>query len=93
MDPLDDPKSIIELARKAADGSKWDEYLKAMGGDDCSRKDRPIKLVYKDSVDISTGVLKENQYGEVKAQSIYGLEYANVRINTRPHTWEISRAS
>jgi len=93
LDPLDDSESLIELARKAADESKWDEYLKTMGGDDCARKDRPIKLIYEESVDISTGVLKENQYGEIKVQSIYGLEHGNVRINTRPHTWEISRAS
>jgi hypothetical protein len=93
MNPLDDPESIIELARKAADDSKWDDYLKTMGGDDCARKDRPIKLVYKDSVDVSSGVLKENQYGEIKAQSVYGIEHGSIRINTRPHTWEISRAS
>lgn len=93
MAPLDDPESLIELARKAADDSKWEEFLKLMGGNDCQRKDRPIKLVYKESVDIATGVLKENQYGEIKAQSIYGLEHGNVRVNTRPHTWEISRAS
>ena len=93
LTPLEDPESLIELGRKAADDSKWDEYMKLMGGHDCARKDRPIKLVYKESVDISTGVLKENQYGEIKAQSIYGLEHDNVRINTRPHTWEISRAS
>tara|TARA_R110000851_G_scaffold78590_1_gene173427 strand:+ start:507 stop:701 length:195 start_codon:yes stop_codon:yes gene_type:complete len=63
-----------------------------MRGDHCSRKDLPIKLVYKESVDITTGILKENQYGEMNAQSIYGLKHGNVRINTRPHTCEISWA-
>lgn len=82
----------MELARKAADDSKWDEYLTVMGGDGCPRKNRPIKLVYKQAVDVFSGVLKENQYGEIKAQSIYGLEHENIRINTRPHIWEISRA-
>ncbi len=41
--PSEDPESIIELARKADADSKCDEYLEAMGGDDCARKNRPIR--------------------------------------------------
>ncbi|MAL48482.1 MAG: replication protein [Methylophaga sp.] len=93
MTPLEDSESILERARKAADHSEWDQYLLVMGGNDCPRKDRPINLLYKQPVDTFTGALNENQYGEIKAQSIYGIEHGNVRINTRPHTWEISRVS
>jgi len=63
-----------------------------MGGNS-PRKSCPIKFLYKQPVDTITGALNENQYCEIKSQSIYVIVHENVRINTRPNTWEISRVS
>ncbi len=92
MDKLDDENSILEQARQAADNSDWEAYQLTMGGIDTPRVERPISMVYWDEVDITTGEIEMNQFGEVKAPSVYGLEFNGETFNTRPHLWKISRA-
>tara|TARA_R110002095_G_scaffold184083_2_gene161294 strand:- start:4749 stop:5006 length:258 start_codon:yes stop_codon:yes gene_type:complete len=83
---------VIEKARHAADTSDWSGYQEAMGSVICPRKDRPIKLVYKDNLDTSTGELDQNQYEELSAPRIHGLQHESTRVITRLHTWKISRS-
>ena len=85
--------STLEDARIAADNSDWEGYQLAMGGVNIARADRPISMVYWTEIDTSTGEIRANQYGELKAPSVYGLEYMGQTINTRPHLWIISRAN
>lgn len=85
-------ESLLEQARLAADKSDWEGYQEAMGGVDCPKADRPISIVYWNEVDTDTGEMQCNQYGELKAPSIYGLKFNDEIINTRPHLWKIYRA-
>jgi hypothetical protein len=34
-----------------------------------------------------------NQYGELQAPSVFGLEFNGKTFNTRPHQWKISQAN
>jgi hypothetical protein len=85
--------SIIERARQAADSSDWAGYQEANGGVICPRKDRPVKLVYENDIDTSTGELRQNQYEELSAPKIFGIKQGNTLINSRPHKWKISKSS
>ena len=85
--------AIIERARQAADNSDWAGYQEVNGGVICPRKDRPVKLVYENDVDTSTGELRQNQYEELSAPKIFGIKHGDTVINTRPHTWKISKSS
>ncbi|PCI22599.1 MAG: replication protein [Piscirickettsiaceae bacterium] len=89
---LAETKTVIEKARQAADTSDWSGYQEVMGGVICLRKDRPIKLVYKEDVDTTTGELKPNQYEELCTPRILGLQHESTRVITRPHSWKISRS-
>lgn len=92
LEQSEDLESLLEQARLAADKSDWEGYQEAMGGVDCPKADRPISIVYWNEVDTDTGEIKTNQYGELKAPSIYGLKFNGETINTRPHLWKIYRA-
>ena len=85
--------SIIERVRQPADNTDWSGYQEENGGVICPRKDRPVKLVYENDVDPSTGELRQNQYEELSAPKIFGIKHGDTVINTRPHTWKISKSS
>ncbi len=89
MEPYQEKDSILEQARSSADNSDWKGYQIAMGGISCSKDDRPISIVYWNEVDTDTGEIKSNQYGDLKAPSIYGIKFNNETFNTRPHLWKI----
>lgn len=92
MEQPNEQDSVLEEARLAADNSDWEGYQQAMGGINCPKAERPISIVYWNEVNPDTGEIKSNQYGELKAPSIYGLEFNGETINTRPHLWKIYRA-
>jgi len=92
MEQIAESDSILEQARIAADNSDWESYQLTMGGINVPRADRPISMVYWTEIDTDTGEMPLNQYGELKAESIYGIEYDGQTFNTRPHVWKISRA-
>jgi replication gene A protein len=92
METVADSDSILEQAHTAADNSDWEGYQIAMGGINIPNADRPISIVYWNEVNTDTGEIISNQYGELKAPSVYGLEFNGETFNTRPHLWKISRA-
>lgn len=92
MEQVAESESVLEQARIAADNSDWKGYQIAMGGINIPRSDRPISMVYWTEIDTDTGEMPLNQYGELKAESIYGIEFNGQVFNTRPHLWKISRA-
>ena len=84
---------IIEKARKAADESKWHDYINAMGGVFAKRKDQPIKLAYDASFDAETGECKLGFYDGNVIQTIKGLMFKGHRILTRFFNWRLERAN
>jgi hypothetical protein len=85
--------SVLEQARVAADNSDWEGYQVAMGGINIPRAERPISTVYWMDVDTNTGEIAMNQYGELQAPSVFGLEFNGQTFNTRPHQWKVLRAN
>ncbi|KKL69364.1 hypothetical protein LCGC14_2115680, partial [marine sediment metagenome] len=93
LKPNEDNAPLFEEARASADKSDWAGYQHAMGGINTTLTDRPISMVYWTEVDTTTGEIAPNQYGDLKAPSVYGLEYNGTLFNTRPHLWKISKAN
>jgi len=85
--------AIIETARKAADESKWHDYINAMGGVFAKRKDQPIKLAYDATFDAETGECKLGFYDGNIIQTIKGLMFKGHRILTRFFNWRLERAN
>jgi hypothetical protein len=92
MEQLAQSDTALEQARIAADNSDWEGYQIAMGGIHIHRADRPISMVYWHEVDTNTGEMPLNQYGEIKAESVFGVEFDGMTINTRPHKWQLYKA-
>jgi len=85
--------SILEKARKAADESKWHDYINAMGGVFAKRKGRPLKLAYDHAVNIETGECKLGHYDGNFIQTIKGLLYQGKIITTRFFSWRLERTN
>jgi hypothetical protein len=85
-DVIDDP--ILEQARLAADQSRWADFLNIMGGADAKRIDMPIELLKKKQVNLETGEMKTNRYGEV-VSIIYGVSRLACEAITRTKQWII----
>ncbi|NQZ54837.1 MAG: hypothetical protein HRT93_11380 [Piscirickettsiaceae bacterium] len=93
IDTVEEAGSVIEIARSAADDSDWAGYQESNGGVICPRRDRPLQIVYENQADTITGELRQNQYEELSAPKVFGIKHGNTVINTRPHTWKISKLS
>lgn len=83
----------LEAVRLAADKSDWEGYQNAMGGINIPRADRPVSLVYKPDIDVTTGEIKMNQYGEMRAAGIFGIKSQGETIRTRTHEWRVFPAN
>ncbi len=92
LEAVEEAGSDLEQARASSDNSDWAGYQDSNGGVICPRKDRPLQLVYENDMDIITGELRQNQYEELSAPRIYGIKHGGTVVNTRPHTWKISKA-
>jgi hypothetical protein len=92
LEVVEEGGSDLEQARIAVDDSDWAGYQVSNGGVICSRKERPFQIVYEYDLDMTTGELRQNQYEELSAPKIFGIKHGNTVINTRPHTWKISKA-
>lgn len=78
---------LIELARIAADAADWAAYLTLQGGASCPRKFQKIR-VYADELDIETGEIYFNRYGET-VEKVRGIKTASITVITREKTWSI----
>jgi len=85
--------TLIEKARQAADSSKWDDFINAMGGVFAKRKDQPLKLAYDASFNIETGECKLGYYDGNIIQTIKGLMFKGQMIVTRFFSWRLERAN
>ncbi|WP_417542298.1 replication endonuclease [Methylophaga thalassica] len=83
----------LEAVRLAADKSDWEGYQNAMGGINIPRADRPVSVVYKPDIDVTTGEIKMNQYGEMRAAGIFGIKSQGETIKTRTHDWRVFPAN
>lgn len=78
--------TVLESARKAADESRWADFLEIMGGATVSRDDLAVKLKKNEMIDMSTGQLKQNGYGELLVV-ITGLFTVLSEVRTKLKTW------
>ena len=85
--------TLIEKAREAADNSRWQDYVDAMGGVFAKRNQQPIKITYDVSVNLETGECKSNKYGDGLIKTVKGLMYQGQQIVTRFFSWRIERAN
>jgi hypothetical protein len=72
----------LENARLTADTGDWAAYVKANGGIDCLRTDRPVQLAKAWSDE-------PGRYGEPKGEITFGIACENVTVQTRIHTWKV----
>jgi len=85
--------SVLEKARLAADESKWNDFVNAMGGVFAKRKDQLIKLAYDATVNSETGECKLGFYDGNVIQTIKGIYYQGQMIVTRFFSWRLERAN
>jgi hypothetical protein len=85
--------SLIEKARQAADESKWDDYINAMGGVFAKRKDQLLTLAYEQAHDGETGECKLGFYDGNYIQTIKGLMFKGQMIVTRFFSWRLERTN
>ena len=85
--------SLIEKARQAADQSKWDDYINAMGGVFAKRKDQLLTLAYEQAHDTETGECKLGFYDGNFIQTIKGLMFKGQMIVTRFFSWRLERTN
>ena len=85
--------TLIEKARQAADSSKWDDFINAMGGVFAKRKDQLLKLAYDASFNSETGECKLGFYDGNIIKTIKGLYYQGQMIATRFFSWRLERAN
>ena len=79
---------VIESARKAADESRWADFLEIMGGALVRRDDMVIKLKKTMMVNKETSELKSNRYGELLTVVI-GLFSVLSDVQTHTKQWVI----
>jgi hypothetical protein len=72
----------LENARLATDAGDWAAYVKANGGINCPRTDRPVRLAKAWSDE-------PGRYGEPKGEITFGITCDNVTVQTRIHTWKV----
>jgi len=90
---FDSLSETVEKARKAADESKWHDYINAMGGVFAKRKDQPLKLAYDASFNSETGECKLGHYDGNIIQTIKGLMFKGQMIVTRFFSWRLERSN
>lgn len=81
---LDD--ELLEAARKAADESRWSDYLELSGGVDVGRDERTINLVKAHLVDKKNGEVKQNRYRE-RVEVIIGVASLAAEAITKIKNW------
>lgn len=81
---------VLEEARKAADESRWADYLVIMtrGEPDTKRADMAVHLLKSQEVSPSTGELHANAYGEI-LEIIYGVCALSQFAITKTKYWSM----
>lgn len=77
---------VLEAARRAADESRWADFLEIMGGAVVRRDDLAVKLKKNNMVDLVTGEVKVNVYGEIQ-DVITGLCTVMSDVRTKIKNW------
>lgn len=72
-----------------ADAGDWAAFVWLMGGPICKRADRPMRCSYAATLDVDTGEILLNKYGEVRRGAVRGLLYRGVEIVTRVYEWTV----
>ena len=90
-----DAESIDDLALKtlvtAADGANWTIYTQLQGGGFARRGDYIVTAYRAGGVDLESGEITFNAYGEIAAPVVKGIIYADQPIITRLGVWVFQR--
>ena len=81
----------LEEARAAADKGEWDKYVWLMGGPTVKRRYLSVRPAYMQEINMETGELPLNKYGELSPGKVIGVRVGNVYHVTRWHKWEMKR--
>lgn len=73
-------EGLLKDVCESANNGDWGKYVALLGGATVSRKDIPITIA-------KTWSDEPNRYQEPKGYQLYGVQYLNVSIPTRIHTW------
>ena len=82
---------VLEAARVAADAGDWAAFVAAMGGAVCARKDRPIAPEYSAVLDLDTGEVTLDRYGDVAAPVVRGVRALSEVVITRVRRWVVCK--
>lgn len=84
-------RARANMAAWAADDGDWAAYVIFMGGPICRRIDRPLRVNYADTLDVDTGEVLVNKYGELRRGAVQGLQWM-VRARRYAFKWRQGRA-
>lgn len=73
-------EGLLKEVCEAANNGDWGKFVELLGGATVSRKDIPVTIA-------KTWSDEPNRYQEPKGYQLYGVQYLNVSIPTRIHTW------
>lgn len=75
-------EGLLKDVWEAANNGKgdWGKFVALLGGATVSRKDIPVTIA-------KTWSDEPNRYQEPKGYQLYGVQYLNIAIPTRIHTW------
>lgn len=83
------PDGLLEEARLAADSGDWALYMTLQGGAEANRKAQPLRVYTVEHIDIETGEVHQNKYGEL-VERVKGIAlHDSPVIETRFKTWTI----
>lgn len=81
----------LEALIEAADSANWQGYTQLMGGPMARRDAMPVHAWSQGGVDLETGEMSFNAYGEIAAPRILGVEGFGEQLLSRVHEWKFER--
>jgi hypothetical protein len=80
----------LEPARLAADAGDWKQFMELVLEPGQPRCDASVSIAYANSIDLETGEIVLDKYGDEANSMPVGLLSCGVVVKTRLHTWTIS---
>lgn len=91
MDAAEQTDIFLKALVTAADAGNWAVFVELMGGATAKRGAFPVQAYRVGGVNLETGEIKYNAYGEIAAPVIKGILYGAEAIETRAGVWVFKR--
>lgn len=92
MDAAEQESHFMQAIVTAADAGNWAAYVELQGGAFAKRKDYSVSSYRVNGVDVETGEITFNAYGEIAAPAMKGVLFQAVPIVTRLGVWVFKRS-